>query len=93
MKKGTRMHAKRERHSAHCRRIPESCTKQTPSFLRLLELFEVLLVEEEAAILHELLEELLLHDGDKANMIENFTRCFFAVFAKKKNIQNTKFII
>ena len=32
-------------------------TKRTPSFLRLLELFEVLLVEEEAAILHELLEE------------------------------------
>jgi len=44
-------------------------TKQTPSFLRLLELFEVLLVEEEAAILHELLEELFLHDDDKANMM------------------------
>ena len=62
------MHAKRERHSAHCRRIPESCTKQTPSFLRLLELFEVLFVEEEAAILHKL-EELFLHDDDKANMM------------------------
>lgn len=45
-------------------------TKRTPSFLRLsLELFEVLLVEEEAAILHELLEELFLHDDDKANMM------------------------
>lgn len=60
-------------------------TKQTgPSFLRLLlELFEVLLVEEEEAM-HKL-------EDDKANMmIENFTRCFFAVFpAKKKNIQRT----
>ena len=41
-------------------------TKQTPSFLRLsLELFEVLLVEEEAA----------MHDDDKANMrlvVDNF---------------------
>ena len=43
-------------------------TKQTPSFLRLLELFEVLFVEEEAAILHKL-EELFLHDDDKANMM------------------------
>lgn len=60
-------------------------TKQTPSFLRLhFELFdEVLFIEEEAAM-HKL-------EDDKANMmIENFTRCFFAVFpAKKKNIQRT----
>ena len=83
MKKGTRMHAKRERHSAHCRRIPESCTKQTPSFLRLLELFEVLLVEEDAAILHKL-EALFLHDDDKANMIENFAMFFCCFYAKKK---------
>ena len=59
-------------------------TKQTPSFLRLLELFEVLLVEEEAAILHELLEELFLHDDDKANMIENFAMFFCCFYAKKK---------
>lgn len=65
-------------------------TKRTPSFLRLLELFEVLLVEEEAAILHELLEELLVHDGDNANMIENCTRCFFAVFAKQKKYPTHK---
>ena len=66
-------------------------TKRTPSFLRLsLELFEVLLVEEEAAILHELLEELLVLDGDNANMIENFARCFFAVFAKQKKYPTHK---
>lgn len=59
-------------------------TKQTPSFLRLhFELFdEVLLVEEEEAM-----REL---EDDKANMmIENFTRCFFAVFPAKKKISNT----
>ena len=39
-------------------------TKQTPSFLRLLELFEVLFIEEEEAIK----PLALLHD-DKANMI------------------------
>ena len=58
-------------------------TKQTPSFLRLhFELFdEVLFIEEEAAM-HKL-------EDDKANMmIENFTRCFFAVFPLKK-ISNT----
>ena len=58
-------------------------TKQTPSFLRLLELFEVLFVEEEAAILHKL-EELFLHDDDKANMIENFTMFFLLFLPKKK---------
>ena len=59
-------------------------TKQTPSFLRLLlELFEVLLVEEEAAM-HKL-------EDDKANMmIENFTVMFFCCFScQKKNIQRT----
>ena len=55
-------------------------TKQTPSFLRLhFELFEVLLVEDEAAM-HKL-------EDDKANMmIENFTVMFFCCGfpAKKK---------
>lgn len=63
-------------------------TKQTPSFLRLsLELFEVLFVEEEAAM-HELEKE-LLHDDDKANMrlvVDNF---FCAVvFLPLKKISN-----
>tara|TARA_Y100000746_G_scaffold191734_1_gene171970 strand:- start:935 stop:1378 length:444 start_codon:yes stop_codon:yes gene_type:complete len=59
-------------------------TKRTPSFLRLsLELFEVLLVEEDAAILHKL-EALFLHDDDKANMIENFAMFFCCFYAKKK---------
>lgn len=59
-------------------------TKRTPSFLRLLELFEVLLVEEEAAM-HKL-------EDDKANMmIENFTVMFFCCFSsQKKNIQHHK---
>ena len=59
-------------------------TKQTPSFLRLsLELFEVLLVEEEAAM-HKL-------EDDKANMM---TRRFHSdvfcavVFWPKKKISN-----
>ena len=60
-------------------------TKQTPSFLRLsLELFEVLFIEEEAAM-HKL-------EDDKANMmIENFTVMFFCCFSsQKKNIQHHK---
>jgi len=60
-------------------------TKQTPSFLRLsLELFEVLFIEEEAAM--QKLED------DKANMmIENFTVMFFCCFScQKKNIQHHK---
>ena len=60
-------------------------TKQTPSFLRLsLELFEVLFVEEEAAM-HELEKE-LLHDDDKANMrlvVDNFF-CAVVFLPKKK---------
>ena len=63
----------------------EEETKQTPSFLRLhFELFEVLLVEEEAAM-HKL-------EDDKANMmIENFTVMFFCCFSsQKKNIQHHK---
>jgi len=65
-------------------------TKQTPSFLRLsLELFEVLFVEEEAAM-HELEKE-LLHDDDKANMrlvVDNFF-CAVVFLPLKKNIQRT----
>ena len=60
-------------------------TKQTPSFLRLhFELFEVLFIEEEAAM-HKL-------EDDKANMmIENFTVMFFCCFScQKKNIQHHK---
>ena len=69
-------------------------TKRTPSFLRLsLELFEVLLVEEDAAILHKL-EALFLHDDDKANMIENFAMFFCCFYAKKKNIKrDLRFIL
>ena len=67
----------------------EETTQTLPSkFLRLhfeLLFSEVLLVEEEAAMMRKLEEEF------KANMmmIENFTtRCFFAVFLpKKENIQ------
>ena len=59
-------------------------TKQTPSFLRLsLELFEVLFVEEEAAM-HEL-------EDDKANMrlvVDNFF-CAVVFLPLKKNIQRT----
>ena len=65
--------------------LGEETTQTLPSFLRLhFELlFEVLLVEEEAAM--RKLEEF------KANMmIENFTRCFFCCFCQKKNIQHHK---
>lgn len=64
-------------------------TKQTPSFLRLLEL-EVLFIEEEAAIK----PLALLHD-DKANMIENFTMLFFlpSSFAKKYPTTRSRFEI
>ena len=63
-------------------------TNQTPSFLRLhFELFEVLLVEEEAAM-HKL-------EDDKANMmIENFTMMFFCcVFCQKKKYPTQKILL